>query len=559
MSRRLLACLILAMILLPSLAATAVASELAAVRALPLPPATPIAVRPGPSDQQIVIELVTTDRYPRLTARFSFTPVEGEPPPYFETRELAIVEGGIIAEPDEVYPVDRVPTSRTGTYEAVWHSRAVVEPAQTVNSKLIISVRGRPEIDAPMVYVRPMPRLASPASEQQQPAIPLNAVPAPIRTPSTSTSPARWPQCSPAPGRSAWSPRSSGAPTCVALRSGSRSGSPARPQSEPRQQRGRPRRKIVTISPLVQILRPHRARSFVPSSQASKLRRKLVLAGRPSNQHYTRFIASKAGLGFGLFSGGFWLMIGLAPLTTTFTVALCLGTLGFMLPSIWLSRAIKKRQYEMRKSLPDALDLMTIGVSAGLAFDGALGEIIDKWDNELSREFSVMLGELRMGTGRREALLNLADRTEIEEIQTVVSQLIQAEELGMSLTDTLLTLANQMRLRRRQHAEELAQKAAVKMLIPLVFLIFPALFVVILGRPHRTCTASSSTDQTASERASPDRERHPRQRAGRPGSPRRLVLVAPEGPARAVVAGVGRRAGAGAGHVDPHDRDAVSD
>jgi tight adherence protein C len=92
-----------------------------------------------------------------------------------------------------------------------------------------------------------------------------------------------------------------------------------------------------------------------------------------------------------------------------------------------------------------------------------------------------MLGELRIGTGRREALLNLADRTQVEEIQTMVSQLIQADELGMSLTDTLLTLANQMRLRRRQHAEELAQKAAIKMLIPLVFLIFPALFVVILG------------------------------------------------------------------------------
>ena len=92
-----------------------------------------------------------------------------------------------------------------------------------------------------------------------------------------------------------------------------------------------------------------------------------------------------------------------------------------------------------------------------------------------------MLGELRMGMGRRQALTNLVERTQVDEIQIMVSQLIQADELGMSLTDTLLTLADQMRLRRRQRAEELAHKAAVKMLIPLVFLIFPALFVVILG------------------------------------------------------------------------------
>jgi tight adherence protein C len=92
-----------------------------------------------------------------------------------------------------------------------------------------------------------------------------------------------------------------------------------------------------------------------------------------------------------------------------------------------------------------------------------------------------MLGELRMGMGRRQALLNLSDRTQVDEIQIMVSQLIQADELGMSLTETLLTLADQMRLRRRQRAEELAHKAAVKMLIPLVFLIFPALFIVILG------------------------------------------------------------------------------
>jgi tight adherence protein C len=158
-----------------------------------------------------------------------------------------------------------------------------------------------------------------------------------------------------------------------------------------------------------------------------------------------------------------------------------MGTVGFIVPSLWLGRAIKSRQYRMKKQLPDSLDLVTIGVSAGLAFDGAVAEVVEKWDNDLSHEFATMLGELRMGMGRRMALTNLVDRTQVDEIQIMVSQLIQADELGMSLTDTLLTLANQMRLRRRQRAEELAHKAAVKMLIPLVFLIFPALFIVILG------------------------------------------------------------------------------
>jgi tight adherence protein C len=178
---------------------------------------------------------------------------------------------------------------------------------------------------------------------------------------------------------------------------------------------------------------------------------------------------------------GFWLMLPVAPFMTAVMVSGTLGVVGFMVPSFWLARAIKARQYKIRKAMPDALDLITIGVSAGLAFDGACGEIVEKWDNDLSHEFATMLGELRMGAGRRQALLNLTDRTQVDEIQIMASQLIQADELGMSLTDTLLTLANQMRQRRRQRAEELAHKAAVKMLIPLVFLIFPALFIVILG------------------------------------------------------------------------------
>ena len=130
------------------------------------------------------------------------------------------------------------------------------------------------------------------------------------------------------------------------------------------------------MPPLVQFFGKWGAR-MVPSAQGERLRRSLMLAGRPTNQHYTRFVATKAGLGFGLFMLGFWLMVGLAPFGTTMILSITMALIGFMMPSIWLGRQIKSRQRAMKKALPDALDLITIGVSAGLAFDGALGEIIE--------------------------------------------------------------------------------------------------------------------------------------------------------------------------------------
>jgi tight adherence protein C len=427
-----------------------------------------------------VIERVVTDRYPRLTVRFSFTPIDGPPPAYLEPRDVAISDGGRPVEPDEVYPVERVPTSRTGTYEAVWQSRAAAQPGQTVQALLALSLHGRPEVAVPMVYVRPMPHLAS-GDTEPRPALPLNAVPAP--DPNAMDQRASTALAAILAGTALLCVVAAIVWRAVLRRAQERlsiwvaGSAPDRAKLAARAASGR---RIVTISPLVQFFGRIGAR-FVPSGQASKLRRNLVLAGRPTAQHYTRFVATKAGLGVVLFGLGAALMAGRAPLITGLTVALSLGTLGFMLPTIWLGRAITKRKYAIRKALPDALDLMTIGVSAGLAFDGAIAEIVEKWDNELSREFSVMLGELRMGTGRREALLNLADRTQVDEIQIMTSQLIQADELGMSLSETLMIQADQMRMRRRQRAEELAHKATVKMMIPMVLLIFPALFIVIIG------------------------------------------------------------------------------
>ncbi len=458
------------------------ASSVGPAQAVPPPPLpTPASLpTPGPADQELTVDRVATDRYPRLTIRFTIQPVDNTPPQYLEPRDVGIVEAGIVDTPDMVSTVGRVPTHGFGTYEAVWPAHANVQPGDTVSGKLVLFLHNRPEVSTEFHYVRPMPRTADAIAV---PAVPLalvavtapdpNAINVPLASAIAATFMGTALLCGAA--ALAWREHVRRAQERLAIWVGRSAQERVRAAS-----RAAAGRKTITLSPMVQALGRLGTR-LVPTGQAEKIRRNLVLAGRPTNQHFTRFVAAKAGLSIGLFLFGFWVSVSLAPLITATAIGLCLGTLGFVLPSTWLGRAIKKRQYDLRRALPDALDLMTIGVSAGLAFDGALAEIIEKWDNELSREFSVMLGELRIGVGRREALLNLADRTQVEEIQIMVSQLIQAEEMGMSLTDTLNKLADQMRLRRRQHAEELAQKAAIKMLIPLVFLIFPALFVVILG------------------------------------------------------------------------------
>jgi tight adherence protein C len=154
---------------------------------------------------------------------------------------------------------------------------------------------------------------------------------------------------------------------------------------------------------------------------------------------------------------------------------------GYMLPGIWLGQQIKKRKKSIIKALPDALDLLTISVEAGLGFDVALQRVTEKWDDELSREFRRVISDMRLGRSRREALRDLGERTGVEDVQTFVSAIIQADQLGVSMSKILRLQSDQMRVKRRQRAEEEAQKAPILMLFPMVFLIFPALFVVILG------------------------------------------------------------------------------
>src|SRR3712207_495030 len=131
--------------------------------------------------------------------------------------------------------------------------------------------------------------------------------------------------------------------------------------------------------------------------------------------------------------------------------------------------------------MPDALDLLTISVEAGLGFDLALQRVGDKWENELSKEFNRVLSDTRLGTPRRDAMRIMADRCGVEDLSNFVQSIVQAEQLGVSIGKILKVQSEQMRIRRRQRAEELAHQAPIKMLFPMAFLIFPSIMVVILG------------------------------------------------------------------------------
>jgi tight adherence protein C len=164
----------------------------------------------------------------------------------------------------------------------------------------------------------------------------------------------------------------------------------------------------------------------------------------------------------------------------SFLYGIIAAALGFFLPQLWLSEQIKKRQTEVRKAMPDALDLLTICVEAGLGFDAAMSNVAQKWDNELSMAFGRAIREVQLGKVRREALKTMAERIDLAEMTSFVAAIIQSEQLGVSMAKILRIQAEQMRMKRRQYAEELAHQAPVKMLIPMIVFIFPSIFIVLM-------------------------------------------------------------------------------
>ncbi len=235
------------------------------------------------------------------------------------------------------------------------------------------------------------------------------------------------------------------------------------------------------IKPLIQGVAGFIGR-LAPRHNVENLRHRLELAGNPYGWGTAEFLGVRglSALICGALPLGL-LLLARAPLPNLVLFTTLLGVLGFYLPLIWLGRKIKRRQGEILKALPDALDLLTITVEAGLGFDAAMNMVTEKWDNELGWAFARTIAEISMGKGRKAALRDMADRTEVPELTSFVAAIIQADQLGVSIARVLRIQSEQMRIRRRQRAEELAQQAPVKMMIPLVFLVFPSILVVILG------------------------------------------------------------------------------
>ena len=221
------------------------------------------------------------------------------------------------------------------------------------------------------------------------------------------------------------------------------------------------------------------AKGLSPAGVAGRLQHHLELAGNPVNWPVERVFAVK-GVGL-LVGGGLGLLFGLGSVVQVVLFCGGLGAAGFFLPDLLAYNAGIKRQDAIQKTLPDALDMLTVSVEAGLGFDAALSQVTKNTDGPLAGEFFRVLQEMQIGKSRAGAFRAMTDRTTVPDLRNFVSSLVQADTLGIPVAGVLREQAKEMRLKRRQRAEEKAQKIPIKILFPMIFFIFPALFVVIIG------------------------------------------------------------------------------
>ena len=239
-----------------------------------------------------------------------------------------------------------------------------------------------------------------------------------------------------------------------------------------------------TLRPLAASL-SNRASRIASTSFTERTEKRLALAGNPGDLRVADWIGIKViaavigGVLFVFLFGVVGLMSFPFPIGYLFGI---IGLLfGYTVPEFWLGGRVKKRQKAILLMIPDALDLLTISVRAGLGFDAALGKVVEKLKGPLSDEFRRALAEVRVGKARRDALRDIVPRTEVVPLTNFIGAIIQAEQLGVSVSKVLQVQSEQLRIERRQRAEEQAAKAPIKMLFPLVGCIFPSLFIVILG------------------------------------------------------------------------------
>ncbi len=232
----------------------------------------------------------------------------------------------------------------------------------------------------------------------------------------------------------------------------------------------------------VQRLLSKLVRRFSPSGYAEQMRITMLRAGRTEQGAADRFLALRAVL---FLAAPLAFLLGFTTTAQFGSVKYLAGGLGVaacvVLPKSRLQRSVDEREQLIRQQLPDILDLLVICMEAGLGFSAAVSRTVANVDGEMSTELGVALGEMRAGASRSEALANLAQRVQIPEVNSFVMSIRQADEFGISVSTVLRNQAEEMRVTRRQQAQEKAQKAPVKMLVPMVFCIFPPLFLIVIG------------------------------------------------------------------------------
>ncbi len=235
------------------------------------------------------------------------------------------------------------------------------------------------------------------------------------------------------------------------------------------------------IIPIVRRLGEFSAR-FTPQKAIQDTARRLELAGNPWPIDAATFLAIRFILAV-VLAGFLIAVVLISPPSNPSDNFMYIGGAafaGFFLPHLMLTSKITRRQNEIRKAMPDALDLLTICVEAGLGFDAAMSKVSQKWENQLSLAFARTIREVQLGKVRRDALKDMSDRLGIPEMTSFVAAIIQSEQLGVSMAKVLRIQSDQMRVKRRQRAEEEAHKAPIKMIIPMALLIFPSIMIIIL-------------------------------------------------------------------------------
>jgi tight adherence protein C len=235
-----------------------------------------------------------------------------------------------------------------------------------------------------------------------------------------------------------------------------------------------------TVGPIV-IRLGNFLKRFTPVGYLEKKQRKLMLAGYPGNLDAPAFIVVKLLTTAGGLIAAFVIRDFGGDALQQIVLFLLPIALGFFGPDAWLERKVDERRQAMLRALPDILDLLVISVEAGLGFDSALARVVATVPGPLSEEFFRMLQETRVGVSRRDAMRHLMERTDLDELRSFLLAMIQAEAFGVTIARVLRVQADEMRVKRRQRAQEKAFAAPVKLVFPLVFCIFPSLFIILLG------------------------------------------------------------------------------